>query len=229
MIAAIASILLFSHAVIAPTASRGDALLLQFSPVKIAASQPVLDTPKTDSATHDDTLTFDLNGGFVRKHHRTHAYSVSGINNARQVPYLENFAIMDFNRVTGYFLGLGTPGSVDLGAHDELGVDGSFGYGFASKRWEYRFGGEFRLPLANMQHIEQDTTFKRHFFSLPTIAVGAAFHNITSTDDAWRMSRLENALDAFFAREDFRNYYKLAGWDAYLAFRPRQNTELRFD
>jgi len=64
---------------------------------------------------------------------------------------------------------------------------------------------------------------------VPTLAIGAELHNITSTDDAWRADRLENALDAFFAREDFRDYYKLAGWDAYVAFRPMRNTELRLD
>ncbi len=190
---------------------------------------PIVDTPIADSMAANDTLEFDFYHGFIHKHRRVHVFSIPEIENGRQTPYLENFSMMDFNRVTGYFLGLGSPGQVDLGPHDELGVDGGFGYGFASKRWEYRLGGEFRLPIANTKRMEQDTTLKRHFFSVPTVAVGAAFHNITSTDDAWREGRLENALDAFWAREDFRNYYKLVGWNAYLAFRPFLNTELRFD
>jgi hypothetical protein len=229
MIAGIATILLFSHSIIAPVSSKSDPLFSTMSFANLVPAMPLVDTPKTDSMTSSDTLEFDLKNGIIRKHHKTHIFSIPDISNGRQVPYLENFSIMDFNRVTGYFLGLGTPGTVDLGRHDELGLDGSFGYGFASRRWEYRLGGEFRLPLADTKMIEQDTTFKHHLYSPPTLAVGAAFHNITSTDDAWRESRLENALDAFFAREDFRNYYKLAGWDGYLAFRPRQNTELRID
>ncbi len=229
LIAALATVLFLSHPDVVPASDPRDTIFLAIHSAAFVPLAPVVDTPLSDTVVYNDTLSFDLNGGFVRKHHPTHAYSVSEIENGRQVPYLENFSIIDFNRATGYFLGLGTPGQVDLGKHEELGADGSFGYGFASKRWEYRLGGEFRLPLANAEHIEQDTSFKRHIYSIPTIAAGAAFHNITSTDDSWRESRLENALDAFFAREDFRNYYKLAGWNAYLAFRPRQNTELRLD
>ncbi len=229
MIAAIATLFLISFAAIAPAANRNDTQLIPLAPSTLSVPPPVVDTPIADSMSRwNDTLTFDLNNGFLPKH-RPHVFSIPEISNGRQVPYLEHFSIMDFNRVTGYFLGLGTPGQVDVGSHDELGIDGGFGYGFASKRWEYRLGGEFRLPLTNVRRIEEDTTFRRHFYSPPTIAIGGAFHNITSTDDAWREGRLENALDAFFAREDFRNYYKLAGWDGYLAFRPMLNSELRFD
>ena len=70
-------------------------------------------------------------------------------------------------------------------------------------------GGEFRVPLTDVRRIVQDTNYKLHFYSLPIFAIGGAFHNITSTDNAWQVGRIENALDAFFAREDFRNYYKL--------------------
>jgi hypothetical protein len=226
MIVTLSTLLLISHVAFIPPAGTSELLFARSSRT---FPTPIVDTPKIDSSITNDTLEFDLKNGLVRKHHRTHIFSISEISNNRQVPYLENFSMIDFNRVTGFFLGLGTPGQVDLGPHDELGVDGSFGYGFASKRWEYRLGGEFRLPLADVKKIEEDTSFKHHFYSPPTLAVGAGFHNITSTDDVWRESRLENALDAFFAREDFRDYYKLAGWDAYLAFRPILNTELRFD
>ena len=121
-IVVIAGLLLLCSSVTASAVTNNESLFLVPTFERLSFFAPTVDTPKTDTTTHDDTLTFDLNGGFVRKHHRTHAYSVSGINNGRHIPYLENFAIMDFNRVTGYFLGLGTPGSVDLGAHDELGV-----------------------------------------------------------------------------------------------------------
>src|SRR5439155_13461970 len=103
--------------------------------------------------------------------------------------------------------------------------------GFASKRWEYRVGAEFRLPLKKAQDTDTLTSgyddllkLHHHNQTLPTIAIGGEVHNITSTDDAWRAGRIENALFAFFAREDFRDYFKLAGWDAYLAFRPMWNT-----
>lgn len=196
----------------------------------VVADTPVVDTPRTDSSTSlADTLQFNFNNGGFHVGKRKHSYTLTGISRARQVPYTEDFSFLDFNRVTGFFLGLGTPGTVDLGKHDEVGLEGSAGYGFASKRWEYRFGGEFRLPLGNTRGWKEDTTFKHIMRGVPTLAIGAELHNITSTDDAWRADRLENALDAFFAREDFRDYYKLAGWDAYAAFRPFRNAELRVD
>lgn len=229
MIPALATLLVFTNTLAAPVSLHRDTTIAWIAPNRIAVPTPAVDTPKTDSMAIDDTLQFDLNNGFVSKHHKKHVFTIPEISDGRQVPYLENFSMIDFNRVTGFFLGLGTPGQVDLGPHDELGADGGFGYGFASKRWEYRLGGEFRLPLANVKQIEEDTSYKQHLYSPPTIAVGGAFHNVTATDDDWREGRLENALDAFFARQDFRDYYKLAGWDAYLAFRPMLNSELRFD
>jgi len=222
-----ASLFLFCAFVLTPHDARSYA----FSATPLLLRAPVIDTPALDtSAEIGDTLDFNINdGNFVRKHHRKHIYTITEIERGRQVPYRENFSVVDFNRVTGFFLGLGTPGTVDVGRHDELGFGGGAGYGFASKRWEYRLNGEARLPLGNIEQIEQDTSFRHRLFAQPTLAVGGEVHNITSTDDAWRVGRLENALDAFFAREDFRDYYKLAGWDAYLAFRPRYNMELRLD
>ena len=224
------ALLLSSLSLVTPAPAHDSLLFRTLPALAIASDTPRIDTPKADSSFINDTLELDWNnGGFTHKHHRVHIFSISEIERGRQVPYRENFSIIDFNRVTGFFLGLGTPGLVDLGPHDELGVDGGAGYGFASKRWEFRLGGEFRLPLMDVKHVEEDTTFKHHLYSPPTIAIGGEVHNITSTDDAWRVGRLENALDAFFAREDFRDYYKLAGWDAYIAFRPFHNSELRLD
>ncbi|GEM_PF-1402901 len=187
-----------------------------------------IDTPNMDSShSVADTFDFNFTDGITHRHRRVLGISV--IERGRQVPYRENFSMIDFNRTTGFFLGLGTPGLTSIGRHDELGISGGAGYGFASKRWEYLLGGEVRLPLADVRHIEADTVVKHHLYSPPTLALGAEIHNVTSTDDAWRAGRLENAAFAFFAREDFRDYYKLAGWNGYLAFRPMHNSELRIE
>jgi hypothetical protein len=86
-----------------------------------------------------------------------------------------------------------------------------------------------RVPLANVERLESDTLSRKRIHTPPTLAVGGEIHNITATDDAWRAGRAENSMYAFFAREDFRDYYKLAGYDGYLAFRPRQGHELRVE
>jgi hypothetical protein len=208
-------------------------------PLRLAAPQArveAVDTPAGDTSHVKDSLTFEMSPlGWQFRRARSHYFVLDEISRGRQAPYRENFALMDFNRVTGFFLGLGTPAMMDVGPHDEIGLQFGAGYGFASKRWEYRGGGEFRLPLrtpsADSARMDPDSLFNKHHHvrMLPTIAVGGEIHNITSTDDSWRAGRIENALFAFFAREDFRDYYKLAGWDAYIAFRPFWNSELRID
>jgi hypothetical protein len=191
-----------------------------------------VDTPAIGERDYDstkDSSMFDLGFADLRRHRGTHVFALTEPGRGRQVPYEENFTWIDFNRVTGFFLGAGTSGLEDLGPHDEFGIDASGGYGFADKRWEYRFGGEFRLPLSDVKKLEGDTTYKHRLYTPPTLAIGGEVHNITSTDDDWRAGRLENATYAFFAREDFRDYFKLAGGDAYLAFRPMRDYELRAD
>ena len=192
-----------------------------------------IDTPALGSEwTHDstaDSSAFDFGFEGLHRHRGPRIFVLTELGRSRQVSYEENFTWIDFNRVTGFFLGVGTSGLEDLGPHDEFGIDGSGGYGFADKRWEYRFGAEFRLPLSDTKKLEGDTTYKHRLYTPPTLAIGGEVHNITSTDDDWRAGRLENAAYAFFAREDFRDYFKLAGGDAYLAFRPMRNYEFRID
>ena len=233
------ALLLLAFSVIASARPIDESsLLLRPGANALSLLQLAVDTPRVqDSAKHwSDSIAYEVgpDGWFHRKV-RSHFFALDEISRGRQVPYRENFALMDFNRTTGYFLGLGTPNMEDIGPHDEIGMHAGGGYGFASKRWEYRLGAEFRSPLKKATphdstwHGDDSIKSYRHILILPTIAVGGEIHNITSTDDAWRAGRIENALFAFFAREDFRDYFKLAGWDGYIAFRPFYNSELRVD
>ncbi len=40
---------------------------------------------------------------------------------------------------------------------------------------------------------------------------------------------MENAVYSFFAREDFRDYYKVAGYSGYIAFRPSRHREIKVE
>jgi hypothetical protein len=179
--------------------------------------------------TGKDSTIFELSTKAFGKHkHKKHIFLVTEIEDPRQITHLEPFSMIDFNRVDGFFLGLGSSGMFDFGPHDEFGVNAGGGYGFANKRWQAFAGGEFRIPLSAQQEM-RDTVFE-HVFAVPaTIAIGAEFHNITSTDDAWRTRRMENAAYAFFAREDFRDYYKIAGYSGYVAFRPTRHQEIKVE
>ncbi|HEY3876353.1 MAG TPA: hypothetical protein VGM92_12835, partial [Candidatus Kapabacteria bacterium] len=154
MITSLLASILFSHSLmIAQPVSNGNTLVS--SPV-LTVPMPTVDTPMMDTSMEDDTsstmmmndtMQFDAMHGFSMRSHRKHHFVVTELPNARQIPYMEPFTFIDFNRVTGFFLGLGTPGQIDFGHHDQFGIDGGTGYGFASKRWEYRMNGEFRFPL----------------------------------------------------------------------------------
>ncbi|HET6512576.1 MAG TPA: hypothetical protein VFH43_10325 [Candidatus Kapabacteria bacterium] len=175
-----------------------------------------------------DGDTTSVNYFGVKWKKRTRSFLITEMESPRQYHYREPFSMIDFNRVDGFFLGLGSSNMADFGEHDELGVNGGFGYGFEDKRWQYFMGAEYRLPLEPLP-TSADTVGSRLFYVPMTLAVGGEFHNQTGTEDHWRARRLENSQYAFWAREDFRDYYKIAGWSAHLAFRPMRNRELRVE
>jgi hypothetical protein len=179
--------------------------------------------------TGKDSVIFEFSSKGITPHHRKHVFLITEMEDARQFEYLEPFSMIDFNRVDGFFLGLGSPSMVDFGPHDEFGINGGTGYGFANRAWQYFLGAEYRMPLGKEREAHQDTVFEHVFTVPPTLAFGAEFHNQTSTDDDWRTQRSENAAYAFFAREDFREYYKAAGYSGYVALRLRRQNELRVE
>jgi len=175
-----------------------------------------------------DSTVYELSTKGFKRRHRKHVFMVTELEDPRQYSHLEPFSMIDFNRTDGFFLGLGSSSMFDFGPHDEFGVNAGGGYGFENKRWQAFLGGEFRIPLAGRKEI-QDTLFEHIFVVPPTLAIGAELHNVTSTDDAWRAHRMENAAYAFFAREDFRDYYKVAGYSGYIAFRPSRHGEIKVE
>jgi hypothetical protein len=231
--------ILFAVATLATIASTSHAASKLYfrEPLPMRSVVAVIDTPIVDTAVDADSLaeldslldsleySFDAHGISHRRWHRPHVFVLNQIERTKQSPYREELPIMDFNRVDGFYLGLSSGGMSDFGSHDEIGVDAGGGYGFASKRWQGLLGLEYRLPIVNWKELREQGP--RIFYGAPTIAIGGEVHNVTSTDDGWRTGRIENAAFAFFAREDFRDYYKLAGWDAYIALRPMRDVEWR--
>src|SRR5207245_1177743 len=103
--------------------------------------------------------------------------------------------------------------------------NGGIGYGFEEKKGQSRIGGEYRLALSS-----NDTSIAAEKWKpVPTLAAGAEYHDVTTTEDAWRTQRGENSVYAFLVREDFRDYFKIEGWNAYIAFRPEPKSELRIE
>lgn len=180
--------------------------------------------------TTQDSLVAEFHSGHVklRKKHAMN-FLITEPPSDRITRYVEPFSMIDFNRVNGFFLGLGTSKYIDLGRYDEFGINGGTGYGFTDKKGQNFIGGEYRIPLAPLRPDPTDTVSRRRFVSVPTIALGAEYHNVTTTEDHWRAGRLENAFYAFWAREDFRDYFQINGWSAHLAFRPAKTDEARLE
>jgi hypothetical protein len=179
------------------------------------------------SDSTDDSLLMDLKLGDFSHHkrNRIHSFLITEPPYDREIPHLESMPFLDFNRVNGFYLGIATPTMVDLGRHNEIGVKGGIGYGFEEKKGQSQLAGEYRIPLASNDSSLSAERWK----PVPTLAFGAEYHDVTTTDDAWRAGRGENAVYAFLVREDFRDYYKIEGWNAYTAFRPERKSEVRLE
>lgn len=156
----------------------------------------------------DDSLLLDLKMGDFshrKKNKKNHSFLLTNPPYDREIPHLESMPFMDFNRVNGFYLGIATPTMVDFGRHSEIGIKGGIGYGFADHKGQSQLAGEYRIPLGS-----NDTSIPAERWKMiPTLAIGAEYHNLTTTDDAWRAERTENSVYAFLVREDFRDYYKI--------------------
>src|SRR5438876_11015019 len=71
-----------------------------------------------------DSTVAEINIGGWHKKRRSahHAFLIPDLENTRQFTYRESFGLIDFNRVDGFFLGLGSSSMADFGKHDEFGI-----------------------------------------------------------------------------------------------------------
>lgn len=200
-------------------------LRFRFEPLE----HPMLDSPIHVSDSTGDSTVFEFRTKLGKLlGDKDFSFIIPESPADRMHGYIEPFSMMDFNRVNGFFLGIGRTKYANYGRYDEIGVKAGIGYGFRDKKGQNFIGAEYRIPLSSV-NADDDDEAHRLFRASPTLALGAEYHNITSTEDYWRTERGENATYAFFAREDFRDYFKLKGWAAHLAYRPKKQMEARFE
>lgn len=113
-------------------------------------------------------------------------------------PWLEDddeVVFADYNRVDGVTLGMQFPKpGWWANQHHHFALIGKGGYSFASKYWQYQVGLE--------RWSGSDFRF----------AIGGEYHDMTDTQDRWIICDHENAMAAFFLKEDFRDYYRRSGF-----------------
>lgn len=66
---------------------------------------------------------------------------------------------------------------------------------------------------------------ERPFFADGILQVGGSVHDMTASDDRWRLSPAEQSLVAFGFRNTFRDYYRRKGYELHAAVRPFANHE----
>jgi outer membrane protein insertion porin family len=68
--------------------------------------------------------------------------------------------------------------------------------------------------------------FQHRIVARPKIFFGAEIHDITASDDFWRLTSTEQSSVALGFRNTFRDYYQRKGQQGFVAVMPNQNQEL---
>jgi len=104
----------------------------------------------------------------------------------------------DYNRVDGLTLGLQFPRpGWWANRNHNYALLGKGAYSFGRKAWQYQLGLE-RWTGGNFR-----------------FGIGGEFHDMTDSQDDWIICDHENALAAAFIKEDFKDYYRRAGYSLY--------------
>jgi len=106
---------------------------------------------------------------------------------------------IDYNRVDGLVLGVKPEYNDDKGNRAAFGIT----YSFGRKAWQ--------------GWLELEKTFLGRQAIKPLLHL--SFFSTTATFDRWIMGDTENALAAFFFKEDFRDYFKQEGFKSGIGFR----------
>ncbi len=97
-------------------------------------------------------------------------------------------------------------------AFDRRGVNHTFVGGYVSYKFAREDAG-YSLGL------------ERPLFSAPRFFVGAEIHDLTATDDLWRLSTGEQTLVSFGFKNTFRDYYRRRGTQIHVGLRPGARQE----
>jgi hypothetical protein len=113
-------------------------------------------------------------------------------------------------------------------------VDGfvpSIGFGaavFDHRRFNHAYIAGHLSYKMSPDRVGYALGFERPLLSSTRLYLGGEVHDLTATDDTWRVSSLEASLDAIAARKSFRDYYRRRGVQVHAAVRVQRQIELLF-
>ena len=146
------------------------------------------DDDEAAPGTGDPDGQFDIKMDFNKKYASTFPLPFPVLT-----PFAQTF--FRYNRVEGLYLGVGKAKKLYWNSKPKIVGTGSAGYGFLNHRWRYSLG--LYLPL---------------YFENQIVEFGGEGHSLTDSKDSWIIDRDENTTMAFFAREDFMDYFSREGF-----------------
>jgi hypothetical protein len=117
---------------------------------------------------------------------------------------MENFHFR-YNRVEGFFVGLGSDKKFYWDGRKTFSSFGSIGWGFRSHTWRGNLGVARQFAIKNDDGDEM-------------IEIGIEGYSLTDSKDSWLIDVNENTAAALLIHEDFRDYYERYGGTAHVAY-----------
>ena len=125
---------------------------------------------------------------------------------------------------------LGTHGREDwYSPVEELNVGfGLHGTVFDKTAFNHTYWNAYATRKSGPQRFGYSVGIERPFFAGALLQIGGSIHDLTASDDKWRLGDLEQALVALTFRNTFRDYYRRKGYQLHAALRPFNQHEFLF-
>jgi surface antigen Omp85-like protein/surface antigen-like variable number repeat protein len=109
-------------------------------------------------------------------------------------------------------------------------VDGfAPGLGFHARAFDdhlnYTFIGGYVSRKFGADRNGYSLGIERALMRAPRLVIGAEIHDLTASDDLWRLTATEQSLGALAFKNTFRDYYRRQGVQAHVAIRPHMTQE----
>jgi hypothetical protein len=91
---------------------------------------------------------------------------------------------------------------------------------FDTHRFNHTYWGGYVSYKFEAERVGYSFGIERPFLRDSVLQVGGSLHDLTGSDDRWRLSDLEQSLVAIGFRNTFRDYYRRKGYQLHVAARP---------
>jgi hypothetical protein len=97
---------------------------------------------------------------------------------------------------------------------------------FDSERFRHTFVGGYVSYKFGREEPGYSAGFEQQILARPALYIGASVHDLTASDDFWRLSTAEQSVVSLFFKNTFRDYYRRRGTQVHAALRPHAEHEI---